>query len=107
MSHAMAWSGFLGAWLLVAGPIYQAAIELRDEEFRRSDLEEAAASVEPPPRVSAWWLLLPPVAYLLHRRRARMHGRAFMHALAPAQFEQLIHFRETASAWLASHRAHS
>jgi hypothetical protein len=59
MSHAMAWRGFFGARLLVAGPIYQAAIELRDEEFRRSDLEEAAASVEPPPRVSAWvWALI-------------------------------------------------
>jgi hypothetical protein len=24
----IAWCGFVGAWLLVAGPIYQAALEL-------------------------------------------------------------------------------
>ena len=28
----IAWSGFLSAWLLVAGPIYQAAIELEEED---------------------------------------------------------------------------
>ncbi len=29
MEHLIAWAGFLGAWLLVAGPVYQAALELR------------------------------------------------------------------------------
>ena len=28
MNQLIAWAGFLGAWLLVAGPLYQGAIEL-------------------------------------------------------------------------------
>ena len=27
MNQVIAWAGFLGAWLLVAGPLYQGAIE--------------------------------------------------------------------------------
>ena len=100
MSHGIAWCGFLGAWLLVAGPIYQAAIELADEDFQRSDLEQATALAKAPPRVSRWWLLLPPLAYLLNLRRRRAHRRALMDVLAPNQLEQLMHFSETATAWL-------
>ena len=73
MAVFIAWSGFLGAWLLVAGPIYQAAIELEEEDVEREVIAEASANVEAPPRVSPWWRLLPPVAYLLHRRRGRVH----------------------------------
>ena len=35
MNQVIAWAGFLGAWLLVAGPLYQGAIELREEEVDR------------------------------------------------------------------------
>jgi hypothetical protein len=99
MSHAIAWSGFVGAWLLVAGPIYQAAIELEDEELERDELEGALASVEPP-RFSAWWLLFPPAAFVQRLRRTRARRRAVMHVLTRTQLEQLMHFSETASAWL-------
>ena len=27
MEHVIAWAGFAGAWLLVAGPLYQGALE--------------------------------------------------------------------------------
>src|SRR4051794_4179789 len=100
MSHGIAWCGFLGAWLLVAGPIYQAAIELADEELERSDLERARALTEAPPRVSRWWLLVPPAAYLLYTRRRRAHRRALLHVLTADQLEQLMHFSETATAWM-------
>jgi hypothetical protein len=36
----IAWCGFLGAWLLFAGPIFQAALELQ-EESREADRIEA------------------------------------------------------------------
>lgn len=100
VDELIAWCGFLGGWLLVAGPIYQAAIELDDEEFERSDFEAAVASVEPPEPVSRWWLLVPPLAYLVHRRRHERRNRALMAALSARQIEQLMHFREKASAWI-------
>ncbi len=100
MSEVIAWSGFVGGWLLVAGPVYQAAIELADEDFERSDLEAAHASIDSPPRASGWWWLLPPVAYALRRRRARATRHALLHVLEPDQLERLMHFSETATAWL-------
>ena len=100
MPHAIAWCGFLGAWLLVAGPIYQAALELAGEEFERSDLERARDLTPAPPPVSRWWLLLPPVAFLLHRRRHHQQRDALMDVLTRAQLEQLMHFSEVATAWL-------
>jgi hypothetical protein len=35
MNQVIAWAGFLGAWLLVAGPLYQGALELREEDVDR------------------------------------------------------------------------
>lgn len=100
MPQLIAWCGFLGAWLLVAGPIYQAAIELEDEDFKRDDFERTTASVPRSPRLSPWWLLIPPVAYALNARRSRAQRAALLDALTPTQIEQLMHFRETAAAWL-------
>ena len=37
MHELILWSGFFGAWLLVAGPLYQAALELSEEDISRDD----------------------------------------------------------------------
>jgi len=66
------WLGYLGAWLLFAGPIWQAAVELREEgwsEEEAVEFQHLAHSVPEPERYSAWWWLLPPVAYVLAMRR--------------------------------------
>ena len=44
MHELILWSGFFGAWLLVAGPLYQAALELSEEDISRDDM----AGVERP-----------------------------------------------------------
>jgi hypothetical protein len=99
VDYVIVWSGFLGAWLLVAGPIYQAALELEDENLERDALAAASKKVDPPPRISPWWWLLPPVAYLRQRRRARGYRDAVMHVLTPEQMEQLIRFTNKATGW--------
>ena len=69
MEHLIAWCGFLGGWLLVAGPISQAVQELTELELERERIAEATSKVERPPPVSVWWWLLPPAKmYLEHRR---------------------------------------
>ena len=100
MNLVIAISGFLGAWLLVAGPLYQATIELREEEFDREGMNAAASTVEAPPALSPWWWLLPPVAYLLNRRRSRAHRTAIVGALAPAHVEQMVSFLGKANGWM-------
>jgi hypothetical protein len=54
MDGVIAWCGFFGAWLLVAGPVYQAALELQEQDIERERLQEATAQVPAPDPVSAW-----------------------------------------------------
>ena len=63
------WITFAGAWLLVAGPLYQGSVELNELNVDREGIQgKAAAAQATRARPSAWWWLLPPVMYVLHRR---------------------------------------
>jgi hypothetical protein len=103
MNEVFAWAGFAGAWLLVAGPLYQGSLELRELDLDREGIEGVKASAVQAVRQgqpSAWWWLLPPVMYVLHRRR---WNEAFRQAtaaqLSDAQREQLTSFRNRATGW--------
>ncbi len=50
MNKVIARAGFLGAWLLVAGPLYQGAFELREEEVDRKGVEASTAAFPDRPR---------------------------------------------------------
>ena len=99
MSSVIAWSAFAGAWLLVAGPVYQAALELTAEEVERDAIDAAKNRVEVP-RTSAWWWLLPPVGYVLSRRRHRAYRVSVMTSLTRKQLEQLVRFADKANGWI-------
>jgi hypothetical protein len=94
------WCGFLGGWLLVAGPLAQAVRELQEEDIERDDLARAAATLPKPPPVSAWWLLLPPVYYWLRRRRMRGWQQAVWEAMPSDKAQAFRSFRDKAHAWL-------
>jgi hypothetical protein len=100
MHELIAWCGFLGAWLLFAGPIYQASLELRELEVQREDIEAATEGISQPPPVSAWWWLVPPVKYVFERRRNRAFRRDVMQALPPRELEGLITYLNKATGWL-------
>lgn len=99
MEQLIGWSGFVGAWALVAGPLYQASIELEEEDFEREAFSEAMEAVTAPPTVSRWWWLIPPVGYLLNRRRARHHRDLVLRAVSRDQREQLVQFSAKATGW--------
>ena len=99
MHELIAWSGFAGAWLLVAGPLYQAAVELDEQGDQRIGMSPASRRVEARPPVSPWWWLLPPVAYLKQRRRQRAHRRAVFAALSPQELASFVEFSSVASGW--------
>jgi hypothetical protein len=95
--HAViAWSGFVGAWLLVAGPLFQAAVELDEQGDRRGGIGRATARVGEQPRLSPWWWLLPPVAYVLQRRRQRAYRQQVFDALTPEEVEGFVEFSSVA-----------
>jgi hypothetical protein len=96
---AVEWSGFLGAWLLFAGPVYQAALELREQDAAH-DVHATFAGFNQPPPVSPWWWLLPPVRYWLQRRREKRYRRAGMQTLPPEQLDALVEYINKATGWL-------
>jgi hypothetical protein len=97
------WLGFVGGWLLFAGPIYQAAIELHEQSWdstEEQDVHARASALAPPPRTSAWWWLLPPVAYVLNSRRSRAWRSQVFLLLTLEQRERYIAFSNKAAGWL-------
>ena len=49
MDYVIAICGFVGGWLLVAGPVWQAAIELREEEIDQEAIEAVKSTIAVPP----------------------------------------------------------
>ena len=53
LDYLIAICGFVGGWLLVAGPVWQAALELAEEEIDQEAIEHVKQIVQPPPPVLA------------------------------------------------------
>jgi hypothetical protein len=92
-------AGFVGAWLLVAGPLLQGAVELRDEEMDREGFERVRPAVQAVPRPSRWWWLLPPVAIYKNSKRTREFQRKTMGELTAEQRAQFVGFSNKAAGW--------
>jgi hypothetical protein len=100
METLILWVGFVGAWLLFAGPIYQAALELQDDDIEFDRIQAAGAKVPKPPRASSWlWLLLPIKLYLEFKRN-KQHQRQVIMVLSKEDIEAFMSFRSKATAWL-------
>ena len=93
------WIGVVGAWLLVAGPLYQGALELLEHDIDREGFARVIDGLEPPVMPSAWWWLLPPVMVVLRRRRNEAHRRAVRARLTAQQRAQFGGFARKASGW--------
>lgn len=100
MSILSYWFGFVGAWLLVAGPIYQASVELRAEREVTARVQEVMDGAPQPPKVSGWWWLLPPVRFLLSSRRRDDSRKAFLASLPAEDLELITRFMNIARGWM-------
>jgi hypothetical protein len=102
MNEVIAWVVFAGAWLLVAGPLYQGSVELGELDIDREGIEGIKASAiqaaRPDPS-SAWWWLLPPVMYVLRRRWNKAFRQVTFAQLTETQREQFASFRHKATGW--------
>ena len=100
MNEVILWATFAGAWLLVAGPLYQGSVELGELDFDRDGIQGAAAAVQPGhDRPSAWWWLLPPVMYVLHRRWYKALQKAVMARLSQTQRQQMASLQSKSAGW--------
>ncbi|MGW4246140.1 hypothetical protein [Nocardia sp. NPDC004722] len=98
MEAIAAWSGYIGAWVLVAGPMYQGAVELgelgRNTAQIRSQMHEI-----PHPRVSPWWWLLPPVAYFRTRGSESAWQQQVLESLTAQQRAEFVSYSNKAAGW--------
>lgn len=94
------WGAYLGGWLLVAGPLIQARLELDAEATELSGIRDVVRSTAPPSRLSRWWWLVPPVAMYLTRRRQSAFLDTLGERLDAAQRARLAHFFAVARAWM-------
>ena len=99
MDYFIAICGFLGAWLLVAGPLLQGALELREQELDRDKFDEVVHAVAQPEPLNRWWWLLPPVAFYRNQKRNSSYREEVMAALPPEQRKQSVVFLNKASGW--------
>jgi hypothetical protein len=100
MPHVIAWCGFLGAWLLVAGPLDQAVREIEETGFEHEALEEAKGRVEEPAPVSRWWLVLPPIWWLLIGRRDSIYRHQIGEAMDDEALLAFLTVKDILNAWL-------
>lgn len=95
----MPWAAFVGAWLLFAGPIYQASLELDELQLEREAIEATAQAVPRPRGASPWWWLVPPIGYFLDRRQSARHRLLVFDALSREHQQQFVRYTEKASGW--------
>ncbi len=100
MEAFILWAGFVGAWLLFAGPIYQAALELKDEDIKIDRIKATGDNIPKQQPVSVWWWLLPPVKIVLEQKRSRAYRNTYVKSLLREDVESLVSFMDKAMAWL-------
>ena len=91
--------GSVGAWALVAGPLYQGAVELSEVKVDMLAVRSQAQAIPPPERVSPWWWLLPPVAYVLTSRTQNAWRQQVMASLTPQQRVAFVTYANKATGW--------
>lgn len=93
------WLGFIGGWLLFAGPVYQAFGELGAQESAHAEIDQVIEGITTPRRVATWWWLLPPIALILQYRRTREFQQVAFRALTPAQLQAWVRSTDKATGW--------
>jgi hypothetical protein len=97
---AVYWFGFLGAWALFTGPIFQASVELRAEDEAGDRMERVSGTVPRPAPVSNFWWLLPPVRLVLSTRRSREYRDHVLAALSAEDLEIITRYLNIARGWM-------
>ena len=99
MNELILWSAFVGAWLLVAGPLSQAAQELQAEEVSRQEIDQYR-DIQVGRRPSPWWWLIPPVGYWKQHRHQQAQYDAIVATMPKELLSGWVSFINKATAWL-------
>lgn len=103
MDEFIVFIAMLGSWLLFAGPVYQAYIELHDAELKfveiRKNLYETSKQVKQE-KISKWFWILPPLAVIITYIKTQNYRDEVIRHLDRENFELLQKFSEKARGWV-------
>jgi hypothetical protein len=99
MQLALIFGRFFGSWLLVFGPVYQAAIELTGQDVAFDRIRSLAKSVVPK-KASAWWWLLPPVKMVLDRHYLNQAREQSLRTMGHGELAAFLAFSNKALGWM-------
>lgn len=85
---------------VVAGPVYQAALELAEQEIDREAFGRVKDAVSEPEPVSAWWWLLPPVAFVVQMRRRGAYRNAVWSLIPNQLMVEFVRYGDKSIAWM-------
>jgi hypothetical protein len=91
---------FIGSWLLFAGPIYQAALELQDEDIELDRIRSTGDVLRKEAHISGWLWVVPPYALYKRSKNKKIFMQKYLNSLTQVDIEQLISFRSKATAWM-------
>lgn len=91
----------VGAWLLVAGPIFQAYIELTDADLQVFEVRKRLSklNIEPPKPVSKWLWLFPPAHFLSTKRIKEDHRMQITMNMDDDTYDLFSSFLHKARGW--------
>jgi hypothetical protein len=92
--------GVAGAWLLFAGPVYQAGLDLEAESTEVDRIRARLTTQGPTSRISRWWWLFPPMRIILITRRRKSLLAASRTALDANESRVLRGYVRAAQGWL-------
>lgn len=84
----------------MAGPIFQAAVELREHEAAGKRYLMDRSVPDTLHAVSAWWWLLPPVKIILENNRNNRNKREYFSHLPAEDARVLLSFISKATGWV-------
>ena len=99
MDSLVDWVGFAGVWLLFAGPLFQANVELDAEAEAMNRMREAGTS-GPRPTRSRWWWLFPPARAFQVAEQRRVKEQAIIEAMLPEDQDSVKRYLRTARGWM-------
>lgn len=94
------WLGLVGAWLLFAGPVYQAGLDVEAESAEVDRIRAGLRPQVPMSRISRWWWLVPPVRLVLITRRRKSLLDAAKTSLDADDARVLRGYVRAAQGWL-------
>jgi hypothetical protein len=100
MATIILWIYAAGCWLIFAGSIYQAALDIKEQDIEFDRIRQVGRDIHKERNVSAWWWLFPPIKISKESKNHKEYERRYLKALSSEDTESMVNLRSKTTAWL-------